>query len=151
MTMLLMTPKRDAVRAAECCPSCGAPARPGMLVSHIQAMVAAYYEIPVRYMTSEHRDWEVSHPRQVAMYLASELTPKSYPAIGRRFGNRDHARKAVQRRMMGDPELAADVEALRERLVRPVENGESPTISKNLDAENAIEQSVNMQAGRAAA
>lgn len=111
----------EAVHAPEACPHCGAPAKPRLMVAHIQATVAAYYRIPIRYMTSDHRDWEVSHPRQVAMYLACELTPKSYPDIGRRFGNRDHttvlhARKAVKKRMSADLELAEDVQALRERL-----------------------------------
>lgn len=55
------------------------------------------------------------------MFLASELTPKSLPDIGRRFGGRDHttviyAIKAVKGRIAADPEIAADVAALREKL-----------------------------------
>jgi chromosomal replication initiator protein len=103
------------------CPHCGAPSAPRLMVSHIQATVAAYYQIPVRMMTSHHRDWQVSHPRQIAMYLAAELTPKSYADLGRRF-NRDHttilfALKAVQARMAADQEIAEDVRVLRERLM----------------------------------
>jgi chromosomal replication initiator protein len=103
------------------CPMCGAPVHGRLMVTHIQALVAAYYKIPVRAMVSAQRCWEYAHPRQIAMYLASELTPKSLPEIGRRFGNRDHttvihAIKAVQKRMLADPEIECDIIALRERL-----------------------------------
>lgn len=112
---------QDSVLAPCLCPTCGAPVGGRLTVVHIQALVAAYYKIPVREMTSARRGFEVSHPRQVAMYLAYEATPKSMPDIGRRFGGRDHttvihAIKQVQKRMLADPELDADVCALRERL-----------------------------------
>lgn len=103
------------------CPSCGAPLSQRLMVTHIQALVAAYYKIPVFEMTSNRRAREVSRPRQVAMYLSKQLTPKSLPDIGRRFGGRDHttvihAIKVVQRLMLADAEIEADVVALRERL-----------------------------------
>jgi hypothetical protein len=113
---------QESVLAPALCPTCGSPVAGGrLMITHIQALVAAYYQIPVREMTSSRRNKEVCHPRQVAMYLASELTPKSLPDIGRRFGNRDHttvihAIKAVQGRMLVDAEIEADVKALRERL-----------------------------------
>lgn len=147
-----MTP-RDVAHAPNLCPHCGAPTAPRLLVAHIQATVAAYYGFQVRYMKSAQRGFDVSHPRQVAMFLASELTPKSLPDIGRCF-SRDHttvlhAIRAVRRRMAGDPELALDVEALRRRL-GVVGNEESSTISKSLATGNAIEQTMNMQADLAA-
>jgi chromosomal replication initiator protein len=100
---------------------CGAPSKPIAMVGHIQAMVAAYYKIPVREMYSARRSREVARPRQVAMYLAYEQTPKSLPEIGRRFGNRDHttvihAIRTIQRLMLEDKEMEADILALRERL-----------------------------------
>jgi hypothetical protein len=109
-----------SVLAPTLCPTCGAPVQGRLMVTHIQALVAAYYKLPVRAMISAQRCYEYSHPRQVAMYLAAELTTKSLPDIGKRF-NRDHttvihAVKAVQKRMLSDPELEADVKALRERL-----------------------------------
>jgi hypothetical protein len=144
----------EVARAPDLCPHCGAPAAPMLIVAHIQATVAAYYRIDVRYMKSAQRGFDVSHPRQVAMYLAAEMTDKSLPNIGRCF-SRDHttvihAIRAVKRRMASDPELALDVGYLQGRLT-PVEIGESPTISKNLGADNAIEQSVNLQAESMAA
>lgn len=112
---------RENAHPLQTCPLCGAADRPRLLIAHIQAVVAAYYQIPVAEMYSARRDWEVSHPRQVAMYLARELTPRSLPDIARRFGNRDHTTvmwglKAVQKRIDHDREVAADIEVLRERL-----------------------------------
>jgi chromosomal replication initiator protein len=65
-------------------------AAPRISVAEIQARVANYFRIPVREMTSQRRARDVARPRQVAMYLSKQLTPKSLPDIGRRFGNRDH-------------------------------------------------------------
>ena len=143
--------------APDLCPHCGAPSAPRLLVSHIQATVAAYYQIPVRHMTSERQDHAYSHPRQLAMYFAAELTPKSSVHIGKLFGGRDHstvlfAIKAVQRRMLADAELAEDIKILRERLVNsPVDNGEKPALGTTNHEENAKEQSGNIQEERLAA
>ncbi len=102
------------------CPHCGVP-RPIGSIAFIQTLVAAYYRVPLAEMTSDRRSRCVAHPRQVAMYLAREMTPQSLPAIGRSFGHRDHttvmwAISAVESRMVGDRNLTADVAALRERL-----------------------------------
>jgi chromosomal replication initiator protein len=107
--------------APELCPHCGGPAQPRLMVAHIQAVVANYYHIPVREMTSARRAREVSRPRQVAMYLSKSLTPKSLPDIGQRFGGRDHttvmhAIKQIERLTASDVELAVDVATLRGRL-----------------------------------
>lgn len=59
-------------------------------LEHIQKTVADYYKIKVAEMYSKKRTRNVARPRQVAMWLAKELTPESYPAIGEAFGNRDH-------------------------------------------------------------
>jgi hypothetical protein len=113
---------RESVLAPCLCPTCGAPVKgERLLVTHVQALVAAYFKTPVREMTSSRRFKEVTWPRQVAMYLAYELTERSLPEIGQRFGGRDHttvihAIKQVQKRMLEDAEVEADVKALRERL-----------------------------------
>jgi hypothetical protein len=112
---------RELVHRPECCPHCGAPKEPNkLLITHIQAAVAAYYGIDIAAMRSSRRAREIAYPRQVAMYLAKELTPKSFPEIGRRF-SKDHttvmyAVKAVGKRIEDDPETALDVAALREAL-----------------------------------
>lgn len=59
-------------------------------VASIQRAVAKTYGIPLLEMFSARRGWEVSHPRQVAMYLSKQLTPLSFPNIGKHFGDRDH-------------------------------------------------------------
>ena len=101
---------------------CGAPARPKMMVAHIQATVAAYYRIKVQYMWSAQRSRDVARPRQLAMYLCRDLTPLSLPSIGKRFGDRDHttvlhAIRTIDRLSAADLELAEDVAILRERLI----------------------------------
>lgn len=59
-------------------------------VATIIRAVAGYYKISVRDMLSARRTRSVVRPRQVAMYLAKQLTLRSLPDIGRRFGGRDH-------------------------------------------------------------
>jgi chromosomal replication initiator protein len=56
----------------------------------IQKTVADYYKIKVADMYSKRRPANIAVPRQVAMYLAKELTQKSLPEIGELFGGRDH-------------------------------------------------------------
>jgi chromosomal replication initiator protein len=63
----------------------------------------------------------VARPRQVAMYLAKQLTPRSLPEIGKKFGGRDHttvmhAVKQIEKLSESDRSLADDVIALRRKL-----------------------------------
>ena len=95
--------------------------RERLTIAEIQAAVAKFYHMPIREMTSARRAWGVARPRQVAMYLARELTPKSLPDIGRRFGNRDHttvihAIRQVEKRCACDAAIRHDVECLKEVL-----------------------------------
>jgi len=90
-------------------------------ICHIQATVALSYDISPDLMKSRTRWRKAAWPRQVAMYLARELTEHSLPTIGRYFGNRDHstvvhACHAVRDRMAHDEIYRADVEALRSAL-----------------------------------
>jgi hypothetical protein len=147
------------MHAPELCPHCGSPSAPRLLVSHIQATVAAYYQIPVRCMTADSRGgFDVSHPRQLAMYLCAQLTPKSTPHIGRLFGNRDHttvmhAIRAVKRRMDEDAELAEDVRLIRERLspVSTVIHSPKEPDSEKVSPGSGIEQTVKAEEQRLAA
>ena len=59
-------------------------------IEEIQRKVAEHYNIRLTDMSSARRARDVARPRQVAMYLAKQLTSRSLPEIGRRFGNRDH-------------------------------------------------------------
>jgi chromosomal replication initiator protein len=90
-------------------------------IEEIQRKVAEHFAIRQSDMTSARRARAVARPRQVAMYLAKQLTQRSLPEIGRRFGNRDHTTvmHAVSRvgELMGrDAGFAEDVELLRRTL-----------------------------------
>lgn len=56
----------------------------------IMKVVSRYYDISPELLTSQRRSRDISHPRQVAMYLCRELTSMSLPKIGQAFGGRDH-------------------------------------------------------------
>jgi chromosomal replication initiator protein len=90
-------------------------------IEEIQRKVAEHYNIRLTDMSSARRARNVARPRQVAMYLAKQLTSRSLPEIGRRFGNRDHttvmhAVSRVAELMQGDGSFAEDVELLRRML-----------------------------------
>lgn len=59
-------------------------------VENIQKTVADFYKIKVADMYSKKRPASIARPRQIAMFLAKELTQKSLPEIGELFGGRDH-------------------------------------------------------------
>ncbi len=59
-------------------------------IENIQKTVADYYKIKVADMFSKKRTRNIARPRQMAMYLARELTDLSFPEIGQSFGGRDH-------------------------------------------------------------
>lgn len=90
-------------------------------IEEIQKKVAEHYSIRLTDMSSARRARAVARPRQVAMYLAKQLTTRSLPEIGRKFGNRDHttvmhAVSRVQELMERDGTFAEDVELLRRLL-----------------------------------
>lgn len=90
-------------------------------IEEIQRKVAEHYNIRLTDMSSARRARNVARPRQVAMYLAKQLTSRSLPEIGRRFGNRDHttvmhAVSRVAELMQADVSFAEDVELLRRML-----------------------------------
>lgn len=84
----------------------------------IKRHVAACFEIPVAHMTSQRRGRVVARPRQVAMFLATKLTNQSLPAIGAKFGGRDHttvmhAVKTIQSLIDSDPDFAATMKRVQ--------------------------------------
>lgn len=88
----------------------------------IQREIADRYGLSVLDLLSDRRAPSVAKPRQVAMYLCRELTTLSLPAIGKRFGNRDHStvihaiRRVEQRLEAGERELIDIVQRVRERV-----------------------------------
>ncbi|MFM2044280.1 MAG: chromosomal replication initiator protein DnaA [Pseudomonadota bacterium] len=90
-------------------------------IEEIQKKVAEHFNIRLSDMSSSRRARAVARPRQVAMYLAKQLTQRSLPEIGRKFGDRDHttvmhAVKKVEELCGTDPAFAEDVELLRRML-----------------------------------
>ena len=88
-----------------------------LTIDEIQRKVAEYYGLKLSDLLSERRSRDVARPRQIAMYLAKKLTPRSLPEIGRRFGNRDHttvmhAVKKVDELRGKDSEIDSDVATL---------------------------------------
>ncbi|WP_018227465.1 chromosomal replication initiator protein DnaA [Methyloversatilis universalis] len=75
----------------------------------IQKTVSDYYKIKVSEMYSKKRTRAIARPRQVAMFLAKELTPESYPAIGESFGGRDHTTVLHACRTIADLRLKDEV------------------------------------------
>ena len=90
-------------------------------IDAIQQEVCRYSGISMAELKGDRRTKRVVVPRQVAMYLARELTDASLPAIGRAFGGRDHttviyAVQKVQRQMADEGEVFAAVKTLTMRL-----------------------------------
>jgi chromosomal replication initiator protein len=90
-------------------------------IEEIQKKVAEHYNIRQTEMTSARRARAVARPRQVAMYLSKQLTARSLPEIGRKFGNRDHttvmhAVSRVTELIQTDGDFAEGVELLRRML-----------------------------------
>ncbi len=90
-------------------------------IEEIQKRVAEHFNIRITDMHSARRARAVARPRQVAMYLAKQLTSRSLPEIGRKFGGRDHttvmhAVKKIDELRKLDSGFAEDVELLRRML-----------------------------------
>ena len=92
-----------------------------LTVEMIQRSVAEHYRIQMSDMTSKRRMQNIAFPRQVAMYLSTQLTGLSLVAIGQIFGGRDHgtvihARKTVGNQCEVDANVRRSVEFLRTQL-----------------------------------
>jgi len=90
-------------------------------IEEIQKRVAEHYNIRQSEMYSSRRARAVARPRQVAMYLSKQLTSRSLPEIGRKFGGRDHttvmhAVRKIEELRVTDNSFAEDIELLRRML-----------------------------------
>jgi chromosomal replication initiator protein len=90
-------------------------------IEEIQKRVAEHFNIKVSDMHSARRARAVARPRQVAMFLAKQLTTHSLPEIGRKFGGRDHttvmhAVRKIEELHGTDPSLGEDIDLLRRML-----------------------------------
>lgn len=87
-------------------------------IEEIQRIVARHYNVSKQDLLSSRRTRTIVKPRQVAMYLAKMLTPRSLPEIGRRFGGRDHttvlhAVRKIEDLVGADAKLAQELELLK--------------------------------------
>ncbi len=94
----------------------GEPKRPR--IEDIQRIVARHYNVSKTELLSNRRTRTIVKPRQIAMYLAKIMTPRSLPEIGRRFGGRDHttvlhAVRKIEDLAGNDNGLAQELELLR--------------------------------------
>ncbi|MDO5704774.1 MAG: chromosomal replication initiator protein DnaA [Paracoccus sp. (in: a-proteobacteria)] len=90
-------------------------------IEEIQRKVAEHYNIRLADMIGPKRVRTVARPRQVAMYLAKQLTSRSLPEIGRRFGGRDHTTimhgvRKIEELTHQDQSLAEDIDMLKRLL-----------------------------------
>ncbi|MDX1485459.1 MAG: chromosomal replication initiator protein DnaA [Alphaproteobacteria bacterium] len=90
-------------------------------IEEIQKQVAEHFNIRIADMHSARRARAVARPRQVAMYLAKQLTTRSLPEIGRKFGGRDHttvmhAVRKIEELRATDSGFSEDVDLLRRML-----------------------------------
>ena len=90
-------------------------------IEEIQRRVAEHYNIRLSDLVGPKRVRTFARPRQVAMYLCKQLTSRSLPEIGRRFGGRDHTTvmhgvRRIEELKVQDGQIAEDIEMLRRTL-----------------------------------
>lgn len=90
-------------------------------ISKVQKIVSQFYGITTSDIISSSRQRSVSRPRQIAMYLAKNMTRESLPEIGRKFGGKNHATvihsvKQIEKIIETDSKLMSEVKNLEERI-----------------------------------
>ncbi|MBM4260677.1 MAG: chromosomal replication initiator protein DnaA [Deltaproteobacteria bacterium] len=96
-------------------------ARPEVTVEGIQKAICDYYNVKIGELKAKRRTQNIALPRQVAMYLCRKHTDTSFPAIGAKFGGRDHstvihASKTIEQRIKDDPQMQITIEKLERTL-----------------------------------
>ncbi len=92
-------------------------------IEDILRIIARHYAVSKADILSERRHRSIVWPRQIGMYLAKQLTARSLPEIGRRFGDRDHttvlhAIRKVDRELEGNTRLQSEIDDLKKQLNR---------------------------------
>jgi chromosomal replication initiator protein len=90
-------------------------------VESIQKTICEYFNIKLGDLKAKRRTQNIALPRQVAMYLCRKHTENSFPAIGDKFGGRDHstvihASKTIERKIKEDPHMLTTIEKLERNL-----------------------------------
>ncbi|EDQ35551.1 chromosomal replication initiator protein DnaA [Hoeflea phototrophica DFL-43] len=91
-------------------------------IEDIQRVVSRHYNVTRQELVSDRRTRVIVKPRQIAMYLAKTMTPRSFPEIGRRFGGRDHttvlhAVRKIEELINGDTKLGHEIELLKRLII----------------------------------
>lgn len=94
-----------------------------LTIEKIQDVVAKHFNVRRFDLVSNRRTRNITHPRQVAMYFATLITPHSSPMIGRNFGKRDHttvlhAVKKISAMRIKDAECAFDLDVIERNLAQ---------------------------------
>ena len=90
-------------------------------VESIQKTICDFYNVKIGELKAKRRTKNIALPRQVAMYLCRKYTATSFPAIGDKFGGRDHstvihASKTIEKRIKEDPYMQNTIERLERNL-----------------------------------
>ncbi len=90
-------------------------------IEDIQRVVSQHFGVSKSDLVSARRTRSIVRPRQIAMFLSKQMTPRSLPEIGRRFGGRDHttvlhAVRKVEELVQSDQQIAEDLKTLRRML-----------------------------------
>jgi hypothetical protein len=98
---------------------------PKLTIEDIQHAVERHCKVGHLELISARRTSDVLRPRQIAMFLAKDLTPHSLPVIGRKFGGRDHttvlhAVRRIETLLVSDTTLAADLDTIRHAIAARV-------------------------------
>lgn len=91
-------------------------------IEDIQRVVSRHYNVSRQELVSDRRTRVIVKPRQIAMYLAKTMTPRSFPEIGRRFGGRDHttvlhAVRKIEELIGSDAKLGHEIELLKRLII----------------------------------
>ncbi|MCY0093129.1 chromosomal replication initiator protein DnaA [Hoeflea ulvae] len=91
-------------------------------IEDIQRVVSRHYNVSRQELVSDRRTRVIVKPRQIAMYLAKTMTPRSFPEIGRRFGGRDHttvlhAVRKIEGLITADTKLGHEIELLKRLII----------------------------------
>lgn len=92
-------------------------------IENIQKTICEYFNVRLGDLKAKRRTRNIALPRQVAMYLCRKYTSTSFPAIGYKFGGRDHstvihASKVIEKRILADPHMQSTIENLEKTLKR---------------------------------
>lgn len=90
-------------------------------INQVIAITCVFYDISAVEIISQRRNASLVRARHVACYLAKTLTPKSFPEIGRRLGNRDHtsimhAVRSIEAKLTTEPGMQSEITQLKRHL-----------------------------------